>query len=81
MDLDKYENFDSNPACETYGKLAENIEKYNHFTILEGETTIGALDIGGNDDRMHIDNVCVSPLNQNKGAGTGRRTFASLTRP
>ncbi|MEW4427777.1 hypothetical protein AB1I68_09950 [Paenibacillus pabuli] len=26
-DLEKYEDFESNPACETYEKLAENISK------------------------------------------------------
>ncbi|MGP3788297.1 GNAT family N-acetyltransferase [Paenibacillus sp. 1A_MP2] len=73
--MDKYEDLDSNPACETYEKLADNIEKYHHFTILEGETIIGAMDIRGNDDRMHIDKVFVSPLNQNKGAGTAAIQF------
>ena len=33
-DLEKYEDFETNPACETREKLAENIQKFHHFTIL-----------------------------------------------
>ncbi|PPA70331.1 GNAT family N-acetyltransferase [Jeotgalibacillus proteolyticus] len=69
-DLEKYEDFETNPACETAEKLTENIRKYHHFTILDGETVIGAIDVRGNNERMHIDKVFISPGNQNRGAGT-----------
>jgi GNAT superfamily N-acetyltransferase len=74
-DLEKYEDFETNPACETSEKLAENIKKYYHFTILDGETIIGAIDVRGNDDRMHISKVYISPFNQNKGVGTDAIQF------
>jgi GNAT superfamily N-acetyltransferase len=74
-DLKKYEDLETNPACETFEKLAENIKKYHHFTILDAETVIGAIDVRGNDERMHIDKVFISPFNQNKGAGTASIQF------
>ncbi|MBT2606386.1 GNAT family N-acetyltransferase [Bacillus sp. ISL-53] len=74
-DLEKYEDFGTNPACETPEKLEENIKKYHHFTILDGETIIGAIDVRGNDERMHIDKVFIAPSIQNKGAGTAAIQF------
>ena len=74
-DLEKYEDFETNPACETGEKLAGNIKKYHHFTILDGGTVIGAIDVRGNDERMHIDKVFISPTSQNKGAGTAAIRF------
>lgn len=74
-DLEKYEDFETNPACETKEKLAENIKRYHHFTILDGDTVIGAIDVRGNDERMHIDKVFISPESQNKGIGTASIQF------
>lgn len=74
-DLEKYEDFKTNPACETYEKLAENIKKYHHFTILDGQTIIGAIDLRGNEERMHIDKLFIGPSNQNKGVGTDAILF------
>ncbi|WP_158582402.1 GNAT family N-acetyltransferase [Rummeliibacillus sp. POC4] len=74
-DLEKYEDFETNPACETFEKLAENIKKYHHFTILDEDTIIGAIDVRGNDERMHIDKVFISPTSQNKGVGTAAIQF------
>ncbi|MCW9134130.1 GNAT family N-acetyltransferase [Bacillus paramycoides] len=74
-DLEKYEDFETSPACETFEKLAENIKKYHHFTILDRETVIGAIDVRGNDERMHLDKMFISPFNQNKGAGTAAIQF------
>lgn len=50
-DLEIYEDFETSPACETSEKLAENIKKYHHFTILYDDTIIGAIDVRGNDER------------------------------
>ena len=69
-DLKKYQDFETNPACETSEKLEENIQKYHHFTILEENTIIGAIDVRGNKERMHIDKVFITPSKQNKGTGT-----------
>jgi len=69
-DLAKYDDVETNPACETYEKLAENIRAFHHFTILDDDEIIGALDVRGNDERMHIDKVFISPAYQNKGLGT-----------
>lgn len=80
-DLEKYEDFESNPACETYDKLAENIRKYQHFTILEKKTIIGAIDVRGNDERMHIDKVFISTSNQSKGIGTAAIQFVESQFP
>ncbi|PAF33813.1 GNAT family N-acetyltransferase [Paenibacillus sp. 7516] len=80
-DLEKYEDFETNPACETYEKLAENIRKYQHFTILEKKTIIGAIDVRGNDERMHIDKVFISPSNQSKGVGTAAIQFVESQFP
>ncbi|WP_419392814.1 GNAT family N-acetyltransferase [Cytobacillus praedii] len=66
----KYEDFETNPACETSEMLAKNIKQYHHFTIVDGETINGAIDVRGNDERMHIDKVFISPFNQNRGVGT-----------
>ncbi|MBD8033966.1 GNAT family N-acetyltransferase [Solibacillus sp. FSL W8-0474] len=74
-DLEKYEDFETNPACETSEKLAENIKKYQHFTILDEDTVIGAIDVRGSDERMHIDKVFVSPTSQDKGVGTAAIQF------
>ncbi|WP_419880691.1 GNAT family N-acetyltransferase [Peribacillus sp. B-H-3] len=74
-DLEKYEDFETNPACESFEKLAQNIKKYHHFTILDGETVIGAIDVRGNNERMHLDKVFISPFNQNNGAGTAAILF------
>lgn len=69
-DLEKYKDYETNPACETYEKLLDNIKKFHHFTILENDEIIGAMDIRGNDDRMHIDKIFISPNIQNSGIGT-----------
>ncbi len=69
-DLEKYQDFETNPACETFEKLEYNIQKYHHFTILEENTIIGAIEVRGNKERMHIDKVFISPSKQNKGTGT-----------
>ncbi|MGG4470615.1 GNAT family N-acetyltransferase [Paenibacillus alvei] len=69
-DLKIYQDFETNPACETSEKLEENIQKYHHFTILEENTIIGAIDVRGNKERMHIDKVFITPSKQNKGTGT-----------
>lgn len=74
-DLEKYEDVETNPACETDEKLAENIRKYHHFTILDDDTVIGAMDVRGNNERMHISKVFISPSHQNKGAGTATLQF------
>ena len=74
-DLEKYEDFETNPACETSEKLAENIKKYHHYTILYDDAIIGAIDVRGNDERMHIDKVFISPTIQNKGIGTAAIHF------
>lgn len=70
-DLLKYEDFETNPACESFELLKENIEKAYHFTILgEQQYIIGAVDIRGNNERMHISKIFVDPEFQNKGVGT-----------
>ncbi|MEH6939908.1 GNAT family N-acetyltransferase [Bacillus sp. JJ664] len=74
-DLEKYNDKETNPACETFEKLAENIKKFHHFTILDGQTIIGGIDVRGDDERMHIDKLFVSPSVQNKGVGTVAMQF------
>ncbi|OCA90335.1 hypothetical protein A8F94_00045 [Bacillus sp. FJAT-27225] len=74
-DLEKYQDYDTNPACETPEKLAENIKKFYHYTILDGEKIIGAFDVRGNDNRMHIDKIFIDPSIQNKGIGTSAIHF------
>lgn len=74
-DLEKYNDKENNPACETFEKLAENIKKFNHFTILDGQTIIGGIDVRGNNERMHIDKLFISPSVQNKGVGTVAMQF------
>lgn len=74
-DLEKYEDYETNPACETSEKLAENIKRFHHFTILDGESIIGGIDVRGNNERMHIDKLFVSPSVQNKGVGTVAMQF------
>lgn len=69
-DLEKYQDYETNPACETPEKLAENIAKFHHYTILDGGRIVGAIDVRGNDERMHIDKVFIDPFIQNKGIGT-----------
>lgn len=69
-DLEKYQDFETNPACETFEKLEENIQKYHHFTILEENAILGAIDVRGNKERMHIDKVFIAPSKQNNGTGT-----------
>ena len=80
-DFEKYEDFETNPACEISEKLAENIQKYHHYTILDGEIVIGAIDVRGNDERMHIDKVFISPIIQNKGAGSAAIQFLEAQFP
>jgi len=76
-DLMKYEDFDTNPACETFEKLQENISKYDHYTILDSEINkiIGALDVRGNDERMHLDKLFIHEDYQGKGIGTSSMQF------
>lgn len=70
-DLLRYEDFETNPACESFETLKDNIEKAHHFTILhEHRHIIGAIDIRGNNERMHISKIFVDPAIQNKGIGT-----------
>ncbi|WP_199880558.1 GNAT family N-acetyltransferase [Bacillus massiliglaciei] len=74
-DLEKYEDFETSPACETPEKLEENIHTYHHFTILDGETIIGAIDVRGHQEHRHIDKLFIAPSYQNKGAGTAAMEF------
>ncbi|MDZ5472395.1 GNAT family N-acetyltransferase [Bacillus sp. 31A1R] len=74
-DLEKYEDYETNPACETIEKLTENILNYHHYTILEGREIIGAIDVRGNNERMHIDKLFINPSIQNKGLGTAAMNF------
>ncbi|MFK0524343.1 GNAT family N-acetyltransferase [Paenibacillus illinoisensis] len=43
--------------------------------MLEKKTIIGAIDVRGNDERMHIDKVFISPSNQSKGVCTAAIQF------
>ena len=76
-DLIKYEDFDTNPACETFEKLQDNIRKYQHYTILDSEIKgiIGAIDFRGDNERMHISKLFVHEEYQNKGIGTSSMLF------
>ncbi|GGH50365.1 acetyltransferase [Paenibacillus silvae] len=70
-DLLKYEDFDTNPACESIELLEYNIMNFHHLTIEKNcNQIIGAIDIRRNKERIHINKIFIDQEIQNKGIGT-----------
>ncbi|WP_165980316.1 GNAT family N-acetyltransferase [Paenibacillus sp. FSL k6-2145] len=75
-DLQKYQDYDTNPACETWEKMIKSIEVAHHFTIFDrNDNILGAIDIRGNDERMHINKIFIKTECQNSGMGTKAMDF------
>jgi GNAT superfamily N-acetyltransferase len=51
-------------------KHLKSWQRIHHYTILDGGTIIGAIDVRGNDERMHIDKIFIDPFIQNSGIGS-----------
>lgn len=75
-DLQKYQDYDTNPACDTQGKMEKDIKNAHHFTILDRSNhIIGAIDIRGDNERMHINKIFIRSEYQNSGIGTEAMNF------
>ena len=79
--LQKYKDYDTNPACEDLNKIQEKFRQTftEYYLIKVGESTVGIVrTVSVDDNTKRISPICILPEYQNKGyAG---KTITNLER-
>ncbi|MDF2670157.1 MAG: hypothetical protein K0R67_2463 [Paenibacillus sp.] len=76
-DLDTYQDFETNPACETLDQMVHKIDKHDYFAIYFEEGLVGGVAVRQTADHEYrLSPIYLSPDFQNKGLGT--QIFTSL---
>lgn len=69
--LDKYQDFDMSPACESIEKITAKFEQpwTTYYFIVQGDTAVGAVRVVQKDDgsRKRISPIWIMPEYRNKG--------------
>ncbi|MDF2963616.1 MAG: hypothetical protein K0S39_5351 [Paenibacillus sp.] len=70
-DLNTYQDFETNPACESIDRLLYKINTYDYYTLFFHSEVIGGAAVRKSADREYrISPMYLSPDYQNKGLGS-----------